>query len=228
MGAFKERIIAISQRYQARMSGVSPDGSAPRGRPPHSSGQRIRQFRRRTALVCRRLRYFGRSWPVQVFIEGRLTISGAGTIRLGVGVRLNDSVWLNAESGGILTVGPRTAIGRFSHLTAAGQVTLGADVLLSPGVLIMDHSHGTPGSAVAYLGQPLHTRGAVHIEDGCWLGAYACILSGDEDLVIGAGSIIGAGAIVTRSVPARSVVVGPTAGPIVRRVRSLDIQGERE
>ena len=46
------------------------------------------------------------------------------------------------------------------------------------------------------------------IEDRVWIGARAIILKG---VTVGHDSIIGAGAIVTKSVPPRSVVVGPAA-----------------
>ncbi|MGE3273401.1 MAG: DapH/DapD/GlmU-related protein, partial [Chloroflexota bacterium] len=54
----------------------------------------------------------------------------------------------------------------------------------------------------------------VTIEDRVWIGARAIILKG---VTIGQDSVIGAGAIVTKSVPPRSVVVGPAA----RVIRSL-------
>lgn len=55
----------------------------------------------------------------------------------------------------------------------------------------------------------------VIIEDGCWIGTRAIILKGVR---IGKGSVIGAGAIVTKDVPDYSVYVGiPGASKIVPR-----------
>jgi len=120
-------------------------------------------------------------------------------------------VWLHVEQGGLIVVGPGTAVGRFSQLAAMGTIEIGTDVLLSPGVIVMDHAHGAMGTATPFVTQPLRKRGDIVIEDGCWLGAYACVLSGDQDLVIGAGSVIGAGTVVTSSVPPGTLVVGPGA-----------------
>lgn len=46
------------------------------------------------------------------------------------------------------------------------------------------------------------------IESGCWIGTRAIILKG---VTIGKGSIIGAGAVVTKDVPPYSVYVGVPA-----------------
>ena len=48
----------------------------------------------------------------------------------------------------------------------------------------------------------------VVIESGCWIGTRAIILKG---VTIGKGSIIGAGAVVTKDVPPYSVYVGVPA-----------------
>lgn len=46
---------------------------------------------------------------------------------------------------------------------------------------------------------------SAHIESGCLIGIGAIILNGVR---VGAGSTVGAGAVVTKDVPARSLVVG--------------------
>lgn len=54
----------------------------------------------------------------------------------------------------------------------------------------------------------------VVIESGCWIGTRAIILKG---VTIGRGSIIGAGAVVTKDVPPYSVYVGvPSARTLPR------------
>lgn len=57
-------------------------------------------------------------------------------------------------------------------------------------------------------------NGAVVIEDGAYLGS-GCVIRqtrcGDLPLVVGAGAVVGMGAIVTKSVPAGATVVGNPA-----------------
>jgi acetyltransferase-like isoleucine patch superfamily enzyme len=57
----------------------------------------------------------------------------------------------------------------------------------------------------------------VVIEDRVWIGSRAIILKG---VTLGHDSVVGAGAVVTRSVPPGSVVVGPAA----QVVRTLPLE----
>jgi galactoside O-acetyltransferase len=56
-------------------------------------------------------------------------------------------------------------------------------------------------------GQGVTSRGVV-IEDNVWIGMNVSILDGVR---IGNGSIVGAGAVVTKDVPANAIVVGNPA-----------------
>lgn len=68
---------------------------------------------------------------------------------------------------------------------------------------------------------PLQKR-LIYVERDVWIGCGAIILSGVQ---IGEGSIIGAGAVVTQSVPSNSIVVGNPAK--VLRQRFSDDQFEK-
>lgn len=76
--------------------------------------------------------------------------------------------------------------------------------------------HGDPGQPTvleAYV--TVGHRAVVHsayIEQGCLIGIGAVVLDGVR---VGTGSMIGAGAVVTRDVPPRSLVVG-IPGKVVR------------
>jgi len=68
------------------------------------------------------------------------------------------------------------------------------------------------------LGDPsfdTHVGGSIVVREGAWIGAAALILPGIE---VGAGAVIAAGAVVTKSVPPRTVVGGNPA----RTIRTLD------
>nr|WP_143033346.1 DapH/DapD/GlmU-related protein [Prevotellamassilia timonensis] len=58
--------------------------------------------------------------------------------------------------------------------------------------------------------------GKVIIEDDCWIGFNVIILPG---VTIGKGSIIGAGAVVTKSIPPYSVAGGVPAKVIKSRLK---------
>jgi acetyltransferase-like isoleucine patch superfamily enzyme len=87
------------------------------------------------------------------------------------------------------------------------SVYIGADCKIGRDVIIMDtDQHSVDGDNMQVK--------PVCIEDRVWLGSRAMVLKG---VSIGHDSVIGAGAIVTKSVPPFSVVVGPAA----RVIRTL-------
>jgi maltose O-acetyltransferase len=84
-------------------------------------------------------------------------------------------------------------------------VTIGARTQIGPGVHIVtaDHPRDPAGRASGKeFGRP------VHIGRNVWIGAGAIILPG---ISIGVDAIIGAGSVVTRDVPARTIVAGNPA-----------------
>lgn len=93
------------------------------------------------------------------------------------------------------------------------QVTIGSRVRMAPNVVIMD----TDGHVLfpkAEAPDELPTTSPVVIEDDVWIGYGATILKG---VTLGQGCVVGAGAIVTKSVPAKTVVVGNPSRVILPR-----------
>lgn len=82
------------------------------------------------------------------------------------------------------------------------RVTLGRNVLLGPGVHIYAATHPLEASVRA---GGLELARPVTIGDDVWIGGGAIICPGVE---IGGRSVIGAGSVVTRSIPAGSLAVG--------------------
>jgi len=133
------------------------------------------------------------------------------------------------QTGGACTISPTASfanadnirLGNAAHIGAncslwAGQVrgmiTAGDNLLLGPNVTITaanyDFRAGSPITKQPMAEQP------VTIGHDVWIGANSIILPG---VGIGDGAIIGAGAVVTRSVPAGAVVAGSPAKPISQR-----------
>lgn len=99
-----------------------------------------------------------------------------------------------------ITLGRAVIIGPKCTLGAVGGITLGDHVRLSERVIIesagLDFTRDPPYP---------HIHRPIVLEDGVWVGARAIILAG---VTVGARSVIGAGAVVTRSVPADTIVSG--------------------
>ncbi|MBO9533109.1 MAG: acyltransferase [Solirubrobacteraceae bacterium] len=104
-----------------------------------------------------------------------------------------------------LTVGPATFINAGCHLDATEALTIGADVHLSPRVMVLTVSHAIAGPERRGGGVE---RAPVTIGDGAWIGAGAIIFPGVH---VGRGAVVGAGSIVTRDVDADHLVAGSPA-----------------
>lgn len=87
----------------------------------------------------------------------------------------------------------------------AAQVSIGDDVLLGPAVQIYTVTH--PLNAAARK-TGLEQGKPVRIGNSVWVGGGAIILPG---VTIGEGAVIAAGAVVTKEVPAYSLVAGNPA-----------------
>jgi len=110
----------------------------------------------------------------------------------------------NADVAGKLThlkIGDFTSIGRV-HLALHGTIQIGNHVCINDGVKILTGSHD--------ITDPLWPQivSGIVIEDFAWIATNVIILPGVN---IGKGAVIGAGAVVTKSVPNYAVVGGNPA-----------------
>ncbi len=157
----------------------------------------------------------------------RVRLASNSTLLVGAGSLVNAYI-VTERSGALVQVGCGTYLGA-STISSATSVTIGARVQLAWGAAIVDHdSHSTdylqrrPDVGNWLRGEKDWTHVAccpVVIEDDAWIGLHAIILKG---VTIGARSIVGAGAVVTRDVPPDCIVAGNPA----RVIRRLDL-GER-
>jgi acetyltransferase-like isoleucine patch superfamily enzyme len=102
---------------------------------------------------------------------------------------------------GRLRVGDRVFFNNGVFVSCVHEITIGNDVAIANGVYLTDSdSHGVEGRPVR--------EAPIHIGDGAWIGARAIILPG---VTIGSRALVAAGAVVTRDVPADTLVAGNPA-----------------
>jgi len=127
------------------------------------------------------------------------------------------------RNGAKITIGEQTFIGN-SSLVAASSICIGNNVLISWGVTVVDHnSHSLCYSERCedvldwkqgkkdwsnVISKP------VYINDKAWIGFQSIILKG---VTIGEGAIVGAGSVVTKDVPAWTIVAGNPA-KVIREI----------
>jgi acetyltransferase-like isoleucine patch superfamily enzyme len=144
--------------------------------------------------------------PMTTRLRGRAFIDNSGRIQLGEGVRINARtvpvemvVWPGAE----LVIGAGTYLNYGLSLSAEGRLTIGENCLIGSYVNILDSDyhdildHTLPGKVAP-----------VEIGNNVWIGSRVIVLKGVH---IGDGAVIGAGSVVTKDVPARSVAHGVPA-----------------
>jgi acetyltransferase-like isoleucine patch superfamily enzyme len=88
-----------------------------------------------------------------------------------------------------------------------GRVRLGRAVRVGAGTSVLGFDHGFERTDLEIHEQP-HTSEGVEIGDDVWLGAHVVVLDGVR---VGPHAIVGAGAVVTKDVPAWAVAVGNPA-----------------
>ncbi len=144
--------------------------------------------------------------------SGRVHVWNEGEIVLAEGVRLDSHVTpiaLLAHKGGRIVVGARTYMNFGVCIEARAQVSIGPGCHLAQYVHISDNDQH---EVEDHLRRP--PSRPVILEEGVWLGVRTVVLRG---VTIGAGTTVGAGSIVTRSLPPRCVAVGSPAR-IIRRL----------
>lgn len=104
-------------------------------------------------------------------------------------------------NGAKLTVGS-------GFMNAGGQIRCGNDIRIGNNVAIGRNFLAQDGdfhTIIEENGTKLTNSAPIVIEDNVWIGANVMILKGVH---IGEGAVIGAGTVVTKDVPAYSVIVG--------------------
>jgi carbonic anhydrase/acetyltransferase-like protein (isoleucine patch superfamily) len=134
-------------------------------------------------------------------------------IQIGERSQLEPDVWFKLVSPfAEVSVGEYSFLGRGLEIDVVQKVTMGAHVLIAPGVFITDHIHDiAPNVRIDEQGT---SAAPVSIGDDVWLGAGAIVLPG---VTIGAGSVVGAGAVVRGDVAPSTVVAGVPARVVRRR-----------
>jgi acetyltransferase-like isoleucine patch superfamily enzyme len=115
-----------------------------------------------------------------------------------------------------LRIGDGTNIGAGIWFSCVGSIEIGEHNLMGHNVLIADSYHGYEDPDTPIIRQPMAEPRPVTVEPGCIVGPHVAILAG---VTVGSNSFIAANAVVTRSVPPNSVVVGNPARVIRRYAR---------
>lgn len=114
-----------------------------------------------------------------------------------------------------LTVGKHVYIG-FNAYIGEGTVQLEDEVMIGPFVSITASNHLRKGASYRFGG---FKPEEIFIGYGCWIGSHACIMAGVK---LKSGSLVAAGAIVTKSFDKNKLIMGIPA------IEKKDIDANRK
>ena len=127
-------------------------------------------------------------------------------ISLGSGCLIHQGALLHCY-GGQIQLGDNVSVNPYCVLYGHGGLTIGNDVLIATGCVIIPANHIIDDPTKSIRAQGLRCQG-ICIEDDVWLGARVVVLDG---VTIGRGAVIGAGAVVTTNIPPGALAVGVPA-----------------
>ncbi|CAK0775913.1 Acetyltransferase [Gammaproteobacteria bacterium] len=163
---------------------------------------------RHVTLRCPRQVHLAEGVVVDDFVQVIATSRRPDAIRIGQGSFLRSFAMLNAgPPEGFIHIGANSGIGQGTILYGNGGLTIGDRVMIAGQCFLVASSHRFDDPNLPIVDQGF-TASGILIEDDVWIGAGAKILDG---VTIGRRAIVGANAVVNRSVPAGARVGGVPA-----------------
>jgi len=124
---------------------------------------------------------------------------------------IDDGVITNRPEN--ISIGSRVFIGKRVILDAYGKISIGDDCSIAADCKIISGNHN-----ISDINTPINKQGYqinnVIIEENVWLGFNVLVMPGVH---IGSGSVVGAGAVVTKNFPKNSIIAGNPAKLLKKR-----------
>lgn len=162
-------------------------------------------------FFCHPILFFCFTRKNNLIVKGRCDIKKIHKIKLGKNVQFGSETRINFydETDDVkLIIGDNSYFVNRVTILGGGVINIGKDVLVASDVAFFSENHSIkPEANMPYKEQPL-VFNDIFIGEGTWIGEKVIILPG---VSIGKGCVIGAGSVVTKSVPNWSIVVGNPA-----------------
>ena len=143
---------------------------------------------------------------VHISALGKQPIQLGDNVRIGAFSRIITSTSFNNQ-GEFIRIGNNVGIGEFAYLGGGGGLTIGNNCIIGQYLSCHpeNHNYQDPTQLIRLQGV---SRQGITIGNNCWIGAKVTILDG---VTIGDNCVVAAGAVVTKSMPANSVIGGVPA-----------------
>lgn len=145
--------------------------------------------------------------------------------KVGFGRKINVSNWENCEIGNHVFIGDGAFL-----MCANAPIKIANYVMFGPNVTMITGNHridivGKYMTDITVDEKRKEDDEAIIVEDDVWVGANVTILKGVK---IGEGSVVAAGAVVTKNVPPFSIVAGVPAKVIAMRFTPEQVQKHKK
>lgn len=162
------------------------------------------------------LRIRGAQLGKKSIIARRARVINPHGLSSGERLRVEDDVYFKiVNRNAKIDIGGHVFVGKSVQFDVQERVSIGANCLIAPNVFITDQNHNA--SADSLIRRQGCSTKPVIVEDDVWIGAKAIILPG---VTLARGSIVAAGAVVSKNVEAMTIVAGVPAKPIGMRTGS--------
>ncbi len=143
-----------------------------------------------------------------VYVSGlsKQPVEFGNNVRIGAFSRVVASTSFN-NIGEYIRIGNNVGIGEYAYLGGGGGLEIGDDCIIGQYFSCHPENHEfeDPNQLIRLQGV---TRKGITIGKNCWIGSKVTILDG---VTIGENCVVAAGAVVTKSMPANSVIGGVPA-----------------
>jgi serine acetyltransferase len=143
----------------------------------------------------------GVAWPLTGYTNTTLKIDKGGTFTITGNFKFHTGAFIVVNKNALLEIGSGYTNNN-AEINCFNHIKIGNDVAISKGVIIRDSDNHEISDNTKPVSMP------IVIGNHVWIGLNAIILKGVN---IGDGAVIAAGAVVTKDVPANSVVAGVPA-----------------
>jgi maltose O-acetyltransferase len=166
-----------------------------RGEPYLTNDPELLLDRKKSVLLCERFNAtsFGETVARRAILD---------ELFAGLGEEADVMAPFHCDYGYHITVGARTFINYGAVILDGAAVTIGSDVQIGPGVQLLTPTHPLDHDARR---RGVENVAPVTIGDGAWLATGVIVCPG---VTIGENTVVGAGSVVTKDLPAGYVCFG--------------------
>lgn len=155
------------------------------------------------------------------YIDETVQVLGWKQVRIGHHTIIGESTWINVNQRDGLSpaviIGDNCFIARRNFFSTGARIAIGDYCLTGPDCHFIGAGHDFSSPLTPVALREVKPDGVMEVGANCWFGSSVIVM---KNVHIGFGCVLGAGAVITRSCPPFSLLVGSPA----RVIKRFDVQ----